>query len=211
MGYKQGSERKQVRLLPPAIEDYVPKNSEVRVIDAFADILNDVKFQYTDFSGRGNQPYNPKDMLKLYIFGYLKGIRLSRKLERECRENIALIWLINELKPDDKTICNFRKNNKETLYKIFKEFTVICKKAKLFSTVIVDNMKTKEAREKLIKRKGMIELIYGVIKRCLGFEYVLTRGIENIKAEFSLTALAYNFKRALNILGVDNFMKLLST
>ena len=137
MGYKQGSERKQVRLLPPSIEDYVPENSEVRIIDAFVDRINDVKFQYTDFEGRGNQPYNPKDMLKLYIFGYLKGIRSSRKLERECRENIALIWLINELKPDDKTICNFRKNNKEALYKIFKEFTVICKKAKLFASELI--------------------------------------------------------------------------
>ena len=76
---------------------------------------------------------------------------------------------------------------------------------------IVDNMKTKEAREKLRKRKGMIELIFGIIKRCLDFEYVLTRRIENLKAEFSLTALAYNFRRTLNILGFDNFMNLLST
>ena len=68
MGYKQGSERKQVRLLPPTIEDYVPQNREVRVIDAFVDRLNDVKFQYSDFEGRENQPYNPKDMLKLYIY-----------------------------------------------------------------------------------------------------------------------------------------------
>ena len=56
-------------------------------------------------------------MLKLYIFGYLKGIRLSRKLERECRENIALIWLINELKPDDKTICILNYTKKKE-YKI---------------------------------------------------------------------------------------------
>ena len=75
---------------------------------------------------------------------------------------------------------------------------------------MVDNMKTKEARDKLRKRKGMIEPIHGVIKRDLGYEYVLTRGLESVKAEFSLTALAYNFKRVLNILGFDNFMNLLT-
>ena len=113
-------------------------------------------------------------MLKLYIFGYLKGIRSSRKLERECRENIALIWLINELKPDDKTICNFRKNNKEALYKIFKEFTIICKKAKLFSTelISVDGSKYEASRGKnkiftKDKIKHRIEAIENHIKEYL--------------------------------------------
>ena len=137
MGFKKGEDRYQVRLLPPAIEDYVPQNDEVRVIDAFVDKLTGIKFQYSDFAGRGNQPYDPKDMLKIYIYCYLKGIRSSRKIEKECESNLKLIWLINGLTPDDKTICDFRKNNKEQLYQVLKEFTTICKNAKLFAAELV--------------------------------------------------------------------------
>lgn len=72
-------------------------------------------------------------MLKIYIYCYLKGIRSSRRIEKECESNLKLIWLINGLTPDDKTICDFKKNNKEQLYQVLKEFTVICKKSKIIS------------------------------------------------------------------------------
>ena len=161
MGFKKGQDRYQVSLLPPVIDDYIAKNDEVRVIDKFVDGL-DIKFQHSDFSGRGNQPYDPKDMLKIYIFCYLNGIRSSRKIEKECQSSIKLIWLTGNLRPDDKTICDFRKNNKEQLHQVLKDFTVFCQKAKLFSTelIAIDGSKFKASNsinkiysKKILKKK----------------------------------------------------------
>lgn len=166
MGYKKGEDRYQVRLLPPAIDDYVSEDDEVRVIDVFVDKLNEIKFQYSDFEGRGNQPYNPKDMLKIYIYCYLKGVRSSRKIEKECESNLKLIWLINGLTPDDKTICDFRKNNKEQLYQVLKEFTAICKKAKLFAAelVAIDGSKFEAscAKNKIFTRNKLKERLKSI-------------------------------------------------
>ena len=68
MSYIQGKDRYQKTFLPPVIDDYIAQDSEVRIIDAFVNNLNNIKFQYSDYSKRGNQPYDPKDMLKLYIY-----------------------------------------------------------------------------------------------------------------------------------------------
>ena len=71
-------------------------------------------------------------------------------------------------------------------------------------------MKTKEARAELRKRKGIIEPVFGIVKRCFGIEYVLTRGFGGVKAEFSLAFLAYNLRRAINILGVNQLINLIT-
>ena len=161
MGFIKGKDRYQVSLLPPVIDDYIDKDDEVRIIDSFVNKL-DIKFQYSDFNGRGNQPYNPQDLLKIYIFCYLNSIRSSRKIEKECQSNIKLIWLINGLKPDDRTICDFRKNNKEQLCQVLKIFTSICQKANLFSTelIAIDGSKFKASNsinkvysKKILKNK----------------------------------------------------------
>ena len=77
-------------------------------------------------------------------------------------------------------------------------------------TEITDKMKTEEAKEMLKKRKGIIEPIFGIFKYDLGFTGFLTRGFESVKAEFSLVSLTYNFRRAVNILGFDKLMQLLT-
>ena len=59
----------------------------------------------------GRPSYDPADQLKLYLYGYFQRIRSSRRLEAECQRNIEVMWLINRLKPDFKTIADFRKNN----------------------------------------------------------------------------------------------------
>ena len=71
----------------------------------------------------GRPPINPKDLLKLYIYGMDNGIQSSRKLDRECKRNIEAMWLLNGLQPDDKTICNFRRENAEHLARFFSEFS----------------------------------------------------------------------------------------
>jgi transposase len=113
MSHVKGKERKQMILLPSSVDEYVDKNNPVRVIDAFVDIL-DLKalgFDKAVPAQTGRPAYAPADLLKLYIYGYMNKIRSSRKLMTECRRNIELFVLLNELKPDFRTISDFRKNS----------------------------------------------------------------------------------------------------
>src|SRR5664279_6339971 len=111
MSHISGSERSQLLLLPEAIDDYVAADNPVRFIDAFVDGL-DLKvagFGRVAPKATGRPGYAPGDMLKLYIYGYLNRIRSSRRLEAEVNRNIELIWLLGGLKPDFKTIADFRR------------------------------------------------------------------------------------------------------
>lgn len=124
--YEEGKDRSQVQIVN--LEDLIDENNPVRVIDAFVDSLNMAKlgFKYAETKETGRKPMNPADMCKLYIYGYYNGIRTSRKLERECEKNIEVMWLINNLKPHNKTISEFRRNNKQVLENVFKEFSMLC-------------------------------------------------------------------------------------
>lgn len=140
MRYVQGKiDRQQLNILPIAFDDLINEDNSVRVIDAFVEIL-DIKslgFKYSETKATGRMPYNPKDMLKLYVYGYFNGIRTSRKLEKECGRNIELMWLLNRLAPDFKTIADFRKNNKTALIGVFKEFSLFCDEMGLIGKEIV--------------------------------------------------------------------------
>lgn len=102
--------------------DFVPLDSPARQIDRFVDEMDTSYFLFSSHDSVGRRPYNPKDMLKLYLYGNDKGVFSSRKLERECHENIVVFWLLNGLKPESKTICNFRKDNADNLKRFFHEF-----------------------------------------------------------------------------------------
>jgi transposase len=129
--YKQGLNRNQQLLFPPSIDDYVDENNSVRAIDAYVELLdlNQLQFSNTRKSNRvdGQKAYSPKLLLKIYIYGYLNKIRSSRALEKECKRNLELIWLTQELKPSNHTIADFRKNNPKALKQVFKEFVLLCK------------------------------------------------------------------------------------
>ena len=107
----QGLNRNQTALFPNTLEGYVDKDNPVRFIDAFIDSLDLIKlnFKHSIPSEVGRPSYDPKDLLKLYIYGYLNQIRSSRKLERECHRNVEVMWLMKKLAPDFKTIADFRK------------------------------------------------------------------------------------------------------
>src|SRR4249919_124812 len=110
MAYVIGVDRQQTMLLPESLEEYVGAEHPVRFIDAFVDGL-DLKgcgFCRSQPAETGRPPYNPGDLLKLYIWGYLNRTRSSRRLERECTRNLELIWLLRKLAPDFKTIADFR-------------------------------------------------------------------------------------------------------
>jgi len=124
--YSEGKSREQVQVL--SLEEMISEDNPVRVFDAFANGLDMKKlgFMYAETKETGRKPMNPADMCKLYIYGYFNGIRSSRKLEMECTRNIELMWLINNKAPHNKTISDFRKNNKKALENMFKDFSMFC-------------------------------------------------------------------------------------
>ena len=135
--YKQGLSRNQELLFPMSLDKYISKDNIVRAIDSYVDILDIAKLGFkTKYSDnlRGQPAFSPALMLKLYLYGYLHKIRSSRNLAREANRNIELIWLLQELKPNYKTIANFRKNNVEALKEAFKEFVLLCKDFDLIGT-----------------------------------------------------------------------------
>jgi len=95
MGHVIGKSRNQIELL--CLEEVVETDTSY--------------FGKSECKETGRPSFDPKDMLKLYIYGFENGVYSSRKLERECKRNIEVMWLIKGLQPDDKTICNFRRDN----------------------------------------------------------------------------------------------------
>ena len=80
----------------------------------------------------GRPAYNPADLLKLYIYGYVNRVRSSRRLEIEARRNLEVIWLLCGLRPDFKTIADFRKDNRNAFKAVFRQFVLLCRKLDLF-------------------------------------------------------------------------------
>jgi transposase len=152
MEYIQGADRRQVVLFPEKIDDYIQEDNPVQFIDAFVDSLDlkELGFKHAELNSMGRPPYNPADLLKLYIYGYLNRVRSSRWLEKECRRNIEVVWLLKKLAPDFKTIADFRKDNRDAIKKIFKEFVFLCKKLDLFGgeLVAIDSSRFKAVNSK---------------------------------------------------------------
>jgi transposase len=149
MSYQRGPDRSQVQLLPPCLEDYVPADSPVRFIDAFVEGLDlkELGFQRAEPADTGRPGYDPADLLKLYLYGYLNRIRSSRRLEAESRRNLELMWLLRTIHPDFKTIADFRKDNRDCFKSVFKQFNLLCRKLDLFGAelVAIDGSKFKAA------------------------------------------------------------------
>ena len=124
MRHKTGTDRNQIRFM--SLNDWVSEDNPVRVIDAFAGCLSlqELGFTHAVVKSEGCPPYDPSLMLKLYLYGYSGGakVRSSRKLEAECKRNIELIWLTEDLKPSHATIAAFRKEHAKELKEVFKKF-----------------------------------------------------------------------------------------
>jgi len=135
----EGEDRTQVTLLPPCLEDYVEAENPVRVVEVFVDGLDlgGLGFVGVDPAATGRPAYHPAVLLKLYIYGYLNRIQSSRRLEREAQRNVELMWLTGRLRPDFKTIANFRKDNGRPIRKVCRQFIVLCRRLNLFSEAIV--------------------------------------------------------------------------
>jgi len=152
MAYIKGEDRKQITLFPEAIDDYITSDNPVRVVEVFVNSLDvqEIGFLRTDPNVIGRPAYDPRDMLKLYLYGYLNRIRSSRKLETEAGRNLELLWLLRKLKPDFKTIADFRKDNPEALKGVFKQFTRLCQEWDLYGrkVIAVDGSKFRASNSK---------------------------------------------------------------
>ena len=135
----EGESRSQSTMFPEYLEDYVAADNPVRVIDVFVDELDLAKLGFDGVLPEitGRPAYHPSTLLKIYIYGYLNRLQSSRRLERESQRNIELMWLVNRLTPDFKTIADFRKDNGAGIRRVCREFVLLCRKLKLFSDVMV--------------------------------------------------------------------------
>ena len=134
MGYKTGVDRKQIALLPVTLDECIPEDHICRVIDAFtrqADLCG-LGFKHAELKKTGCRPYDPQKMLSLYIYGRLHRVRSSRRLHNETLRNIEVMWLMEGLAPDDKTICNFRRDNAKALRETLKEYVRMCRNLGLY-------------------------------------------------------------------------------
>lgn len=117
MGYIQGEARGQQTLFPVALDDLIPADHVCRVIDAFVGRLDfgALGFVRAEAAETGRPGYDPRDLLKLYLYGYLQQIRSSRRLEAECRRNVEVMWLLGRLAPDYKSIAEFRRMHRDAV------------------------------------------------------------------------------------------------
>ena len=137
--FVEGISRDQSTLFPEKLDDFVGEDNPVRVIDAFIEALDlrALGFAGVDPSATGRPAYHPAVLLKLYVYGYLKRIASSRRLEREAQRNVELMWLIERLAPDFKTISDFRRDNGKAIVNVCREFVAVCRRLDLFAEAIV--------------------------------------------------------------------------
>jgi len=175
-GFIEGEDRNQATLFPERIDDYIPEESSVRVIDVFVDELDLSGLGFKTMPEATGRPgYHPALMLKLYIYGYLNRIQSSRRLEQEANRNVELMWLLGRLAPDFKTIADFRRNNGEAIRLVCREFVMLCRKLELFSDafVAIDGSKFRAVNNRnrnfsKSKIKARLQQIDASIERYLG-------------------------------------------
>jgi transposase len=165
MSYIKGQERNQSVLFPVTIDEYVAENNAVRAIAAFLGRLDFVKLKFVrgQAAETGRPGYDPRVLMGLFLWGHLNGIRSSRKLERESHRNLEVIWLCENLRPDFKTIADFRKDNGAGIKGVVVEFRLWCMAAGLYGQemVAVDGSKFKavNSKERNFTRKKLSQLM----------------------------------------------------
>src|ERR1700757_1055814 len=160
--FVEGTDRGQSTLFPECLGDWIGEDNPVRVIDVFVDELDlaELGFDGVEPEVTGRPSYHPSALLKLYIYGYLNRIQSSRRLEREAKRNLKVIWLVRRLTPDDKTIADFRKDNGPAIKKVCARFVELCRQMGLLTkaSVAIDGSQFKavNTRDKNFT-KGKVE------------------------------------------------------
>jgi len=165
VAYIQGINRSQIILFPESLDEYIEEENAVRVIDAFVNSLEISDFGITKSSpaDTGRPPYSPYDMLKLYTYGYMNKVRSSRRLEAETKRNVEVMWLMEKLTPDHKTISRFRKDNAGALKNVFRAFVKMCLNLGLYGRELaaIDGSKFKavNSTDRNLSKKELAERI----------------------------------------------------
>ena len=142
--YRRGTPHNQLFLYTQCIDEMVEAEHIVRILDAYIDSLDMSGLGFCIHENTTGAPaYSPHLVLKIYLYGYLNGVRTSRRLERECNRNMELVWLTEGLAPDFKTIADFRKDNRKAIKAVFTEFLRMCYRMELveFHTLAIDGTK----------------------------------------------------------------------
>ncbi|HEY2597899.1 MAG TPA: IS1182 family transposase [Candidatus Dormibacteraeota bacterium] len=167
--FVEGEDRRQGVLLPEYLDDYVSEENPVRVIDVFVDELDLAALGFAGVvpEATGRPAYHPAVMLKIYVYGYINQIASSRRLEREAQRNVEMMWLVQRLAPDFKTIADFRKDNGPAIRAACRQFIALCRRLDLFTHAVaaIDGSKFKAVntrdknftRAKLKKRMEQVE------------------------------------------------------
>jgi transposase len=139
MAHVTGQSRYQATLFPEVLDEVIAADNAVRVIDAFVDSLDLARLEFGKVAAEatGRPPYDPRDLLKLYVYGYVNQVRSSRRLEREAERNVEVIWLINRVTPAFKTIADFRKDHPQAIVAVCRAFTGFCREQSLFGAELL--------------------------------------------------------------------------
>lgn len=196
MGTVQGLNRNQI-FMPSSLDESIAADNQVRVLDALVDSLDLRKLGFPEPSAIGRPSYAANDLLKLYLYGYLHGIRSSRKLEAELLRNVELIWMLRRLKPDHKTIADFRRKNPKPFQKAFREFVAILDGWGLLGKEVfaIDGTKIKASNNKKLNfsKKKLADRIARIDEKITSFVAELEK---NDNAE-ETTAQRVNVEEAL--------------
>jgi len=145
MAYIRGEAREQVTMFPVTLDELIPADHVCRVIEAFVGRLDMAKlgFVRAEPADTGRPGYDPRDLLKLYLYGYLQQVRSSRRLEAECRRNVEAMWLLGRLQPDYKSIAEFRRMHSQAVTETGAELVRLARSVGLVKgeTVAVDGSK----------------------------------------------------------------------
>lgn len=163
MGHRRGESREQAALFPVMLDELVGQESLVRVVDAWVGSLDVAALGFGKARAQvmGAPPYDPADLLRLYVWGYLNAVRSSRALERECQRNVECMWLLGRLAPDHKTIAQFRRTNTQALVAACAAFVAFARAQRLIAgtTVAIDGSKIRAvaSRKAVVHKKDLAE------------------------------------------------------
>ncbi len=144
MKFIEGNDRTQTHLFPVSLDQSIDADNEVRLIDLFVDSMPLAEYGFNmTFVENGRPAYHPGDLLKLFLYGYINKTRTSRDLEKECKRNIEVMWLMRNLQPDHNTIANFRRDNPKAIKKVFRATVQMAKHFKLIGGKLIAGDSTK--------------------------------------------------------------------
>jgi transposase len=167
MSYINGTELGQHLLFPSTLDEYIDEANPVRAIAAFIEALDfaTLEFVRARAAHTGRPGYDPRQLLGLYLWGHLNRVRTSRKLERECERNLEVIWLLRNLRPDFKTIADFRKDNGEPIKQVVVRFRLWCLAEGLYGREVVAIDGSKFKAQNNSERNFTPKKLAAVIKR----------------------------------------------